>query len=117
MTTPAQQSKSEITDIASISPFTPVLPRPQTSQHLHWGRLYGSSAGLALCAAARQHPGPVVVITTDMRATETLEHELEFYRGRDEFPILTFPDRETLPYDVFSPHQDITSQRIGTLYK
>ena len=117
MTIPAQQSRSEITDTASISPFTPVLPRPQTSQHLHWGRLYGSSAGLAICAAARQHPGPVVVITTDMHSTEILEHELEFYRGRDEFPILTFPDRETLPYDVFSPHQDITSQRIGTLYK
>jgi len=30
--------------------------------------------------------------------------------------LLHFPDWETLPYDVFSPHQDIISNRLTTLY-
>ena len=32
-------------------------------------------------------------------------------------PVLTLPDWETLPYDHFSPHQDIVSQRLRTLYE
>ncbi|MGY8830475.1 MAG: transcription-repair coupling factor, partial [Pseudomonadales bacterium] len=34
-----------------------------------------------------------------------------------ELPVLHFPDWETLPYDLFSPHQDIISQRIAALYR
>ena len=29
--------------------------------------------------------------------------------------MLHFPDWETLPYDLFSPHEDIISQRLKTL--
>ena len=112
---PAPQPTSTTIDIESLSPFEPVLPAPQSGNKLHWGRLYGSSSSLAIGAAARRYPGPLVVITTDMHSTETLEHELRFYSSHEALPVLTFPDRETLPYDVFSPHQDITSQRLGTL--
>ena len=34
-----------------------------------------------------------------------------------QLPICLFPDWETLPYDTFSPHQDIISQRLATLYQ
>jgi transcription-repair coupling factor (superfamily II helicase) len=37
--------------------------------------------------------------------------------GGPDLDILAFPDWETLPYDVFSPHQDIISQRLATLYR
>lgn len=115
MTKPAQQSAPKTSTTETISPFAPALPAVHTVDGLHWGHLYGSSASLAISSAAKRHSGPVVMITTDMHTTENLEHELRFYAGGDDFPILTFPDRETLPYDVFSPHQDITSQRLGTL--
>ena len=115
MTRFAQQPASATADNGVISLFAPVLPSPDSSETLHWGRLYGSSSSLVISEAAKRYPGPLVVITTDMHSTETLERELQFFSDGDALPILTFPDRETLPYDVFSPHQDITSQRLGTL--
>jgi len=85
---------------------------------LTWGRLYGSAYGLAITTAARLHAGPLVVITPDTASANRLEEELRFYGGGDDvLPILAFPDWETLPYDVFSPHQDIISQRLATLQR
>jgi len=115
MMRPVPRSTPATVEIESLSPFAPVLPEPKSRESQYWGRLYGSSPSLAISSAAQRYSGPVVVITTDMHSTENLEHELQFYNHHDEFPVLTFPDRETLPYDVFSPHQDITSQRLGTL--
>ena len=49
---------------------------------------------------------------------------LEAQRLRDEIPffdpslrVALFPDWETLPYDSFSPHQDLISERLETLYR
>ncbi len=99
------------------NPFKPVLPR-STGEHVKWGRLYGSAFGMVLSQAARKNAGPVVVITADMNMTTRLEDELQFYlSGTDDIPILAFPDWETLPYDIFSPHQDIISQRLEALYR
>jgi transcription-repair coupling factor (superfamily II helicase) len=37
--------------------------------------------------------------------------------GGDCLESLAFPDWETLPYDRFSPYQDIVSERLATLYR
>ncbi len=58
----------------------------------------------------------LVVITADTSASLALERELPFFLDRD-CEILVFPDWETLPYDNFSPHQDIISERLNTLYR
>ena len=97
------------------SPFHPSLPNT-TGAAKRWGRLYGSSAGLVLATAAKAHGGPLVVVTADMAHAYRLESELRFYAG-DRLAVLIFPDWETLPYDHFSPHQDIISQRLATLYR
>ncbi|MBA4151413.1 MAG: transcription-repair coupling factor, partial [Acinetobacter sp.] len=45
-----------------------------------------------------------------------LEEALTFFLGEDaNFPLWHFPDWETLPYDQFSPHQDIISTRLQVL--
>ena len=99
-----------------ISPFKPILPHREGAA-CHWGSLYGSSPGLAISNAYRQHNGLLVVITRDISRHDQLAHELRFYMGaRAEHELLSFPDRETLPYDCFSPHQDIISERLGCLY-
>jgi transcription-repair coupling factor (superfamily II helicase) len=105
-----------MSDSRPRSPLQPVYsPRP--GDQTRWGRLYGSSFGLLLAETARMHTGPLVVVTTDTATTNRLEYELRFYIGRDDtLPVRTFPDWETLPYDVFSPHQDIISERLATLY-
>ncbi len=81
------------------------------------GQLYGSAQGLLLAKAATQHDGPLLVLTDDTAAAHRLEIETRFYLSDNPLPILHFPDWETLPYDSFSPHQDIISERLETLHQ
>ena len=71
----------------------------------------------ARCIAELSAPGRLlVVITSDTSASLALERELPFFLDKP-CEILVFPDWETLPYDNFSPHQDIISERLNTLYR
>ena len=98
-------------------PFNPYVPE-QAGRKTIWARLYGSSFGMVLSQGARLHDGPMVVITADSLMATRLEYELRFYLAHDNsLPVIAFPDWETLPYDIFSPHQDITSQRLEALYR
>lgn len=81
---------------------------------LRWGRLYGSAVPLALASAIARHPHPVLLVVRDAQAQERIERELTFFSG-DDLRLLRLPDHETLPYDHFSPHQDIISGRLATL--
>lgn len=98
------------------SPLKPLLPQAP-GQEARWGKLYGCSSAITIAAAAEQHPAPLLVIVPDTRQAARLEHELRFFCQGSGIEILPFPDWETLPYDLFSPHHDIVSQRIETLYK
>jgi transcription-repair coupling factor (superfamily II helicase) len=57
------------------------------------------------------------LITKDTQQAYALESSLKFFSKDTLSPeeILVFPDWETLPYDTFSPHEDIISQRLDTL--
>jgi transcription-repair coupling factor (superfamily II helicase) len=90
-----------------------VLPRPPRGRH-EWGCAYGSAPALAVTEAARRHGGLVVAVAANVQEAAALEADIGFYAGGD-FPVFHFPDWETLPYDLFSPHQDIISQRLRTL--
>jgi transcription-repair coupling factor (superfamily II helicase) len=79
-----------------------------------WRGLHGSARALALAEAVTSDTRPWVVIAADARELERLADELHFFGG-DGLTILTLPDWEVLPYDVFSPHPDIVSQRLRTL--
>ena len=99
------------------SPVSPPPPAGATRPACRWGRLHGSSAALAIARSLRRDPGVALVITRDVPGAERLERELRFYGGLQDDELLVFPDRETLPYDVFSPHQDIVSERLRVLYR
>ncbi len=101
-----------------ISPLSPTLPN-KNDNILHWGELYGASSALAISSAARNYNGLILLVVPDMLTANRLEQELNFFLNNDDStpPILSFPDWETLPYDHFSPHQDIISQRLYTLYR
>ncbi|HOW76731.1 MAG TPA: transcription-repair coupling factor, partial [Candidatus Competibacteraceae bacterium] len=96
------------------TPIQAVLP-PDNRQPLHWGQLYGAAPAL-LIAAATRFRGLILVIAPDSQTALRLETELRVLGGV-ELEILAFPDWETLPYDGFSPHQDIISQRLAALYR
>ncbi|MDH7945110.1 transcription-repair coupling factor [Pseudohongiella sp. SYSU M77423] len=102
---------------------TPVRnpPIPDIAHSLQWRDLSDSQLSLALVHAARelakQRSAPLVMLTNSSEEAEQLRRELVFFAGSDAaLPIYTFPDWETLPYDSFSPHQDIVSERLSALY-
>src|SRR5687767_7089396 len=98
--------------MSAITPLNPPLPK-QPGDKLRFGNLFGSSLPLAISCAARDWKGVTLAITTDMLAANRLERALRFFAA--DMQVLSFPDWETLPYDTFSPHQDIVSQRLSTL--
>ena len=94
----------------------PHPPLPTTpKQRRYWTPPHGSARALLLAEAARSHAGLLVAVTRDTQRASALEDELRLFAG--ELPVLHFPDWETLPYDAFSPHPEIVSQRIATLYR
>lgn len=104
-------------DSAYQSPLAP-YDNDKPGYKSRWGRLYGSSFGLVVSEAARRAPGIVLVVTPDTPTATRLEYELRFFnKGQEDIPVLGFPDWETLPYDTFSPYQDIISERLATLHR
>jgi transcription-repair coupling factor (superfamily II helicase) len=92
----------------------PPLPT-NPKQRRFWTPPHGSARALLVAEAAKSHDGLTVVVTRDTQRAHALEDELRIFAG--SLPVLHFPDWETLPYDVFSPHPDIVSQRIAALYQ
>ena len=90
-------------------------PMPAASGKQTWGNLPGAALSLAIAEAASSVERFTLLLTADSQSAERLKEELAFFAP--ELPVLHFPDWETLPYDVFSPHQDIISQRIAALYQ
>ncbi|MEO7008409.1 MAG: transcription-repair coupling factor, partial [Caldimonas sp.] len=83
------------------------LPRP-----------IGSADALLLARYAKQQHGQkrlVAIVTAEPADTQRLEDELAFFAP--DLRIAVFPDWETLPYDTFSPHQDLISERLATLWR
>src|SRR6187551_2147099 len=94
----------------------PPLPAPRARQR--WHQLYGSARSLAIAEAVESDTRPYLVIARDARELDQLRAELGFFLGQgkdDTRAIHALPDWEVLPYDVFSPHPDIISERLAAL--
>jgi transcription-repair coupling factor (superfamily II helicase) len=87
---------------------------PEPGRTARWGRLLGTSAALAAAELARSSDRPLLMLAEDPRHADQLEAEIRFFAG-DALPILHYVEWETLPWDSFSPHQDIISQRLEVL--
>jgi transcription-repair coupling factor (superfamily II helicase) len=98
-------------------PSLPAAPLPRRGQQRADWRLPATptAAALAIAERARQHAGLVLAVARDPQSALRLEADLRsLSRG---LPVLHFPDWETLPYDLFSPHPDIVSERVAALYR
>ncbi|WP_394752387.1 transcription-repair coupling factor [Crenothrix sp.] len=93
--------------------LSPAVPKTN-AQTIIWTGLTGCGDSLALASAIKNEKRLFVIITPDNQTALRFEHELTFFL-QGEHPILHFPDWETLPYDVFSPLPQITSERLRTL--
>jgi transcription-repair coupling factor (superfamily II helicase) len=95
----------QLPTIAPGKRFT--LPRPT-----------GSADALLLARYARHNASKAqrtVIFCAEPADTARLAEELLFFDA--ELRVAVFPDWETLPYDTFSPHQDLISERLATLWR
>ncbi len=97
---------------ATATLLPPTLPTSDT-ETINWGQLHGCSYELLLAHTAKKFDGLLVVITPDMNSAYKAEEGIRYFSDNDDIHI--FPDWETLPYDVFSPLEDIVSDRLKTL--
>lgn len=98
----------------------PVPPLPKSGQLRAFWRAPASSTALAwhIACAAAAHRGPLLVVARDNQSAHQIEADLHTLLAGDErLPVVPFPDWETLPYDQFSPHPDIISQRLSALHR
>ncbi len=76
----------------------------------------GDALLLAHFAAGRKAQGQLTtVMTADAADAQRLMDEIAFFVP--DLRCAIFPDWETLPYDTFSPHQDLISERLATLWR
>jgi len=78
------------------------------------GPFHGSADALALAELAGK-VRPLLVITATAGAAQRLLEEIPYFNPALKVHLL--PDWETLPYDTFSPHHDLVSERLATLYQ
>src|SRR3990167_8250753 len=90
------------------------LPNGGIESHQVWQGLQGAASYLAFHEFVRLNPNTEILIckdqTTAMRYFDALSFLLQ-----NSVEIILFPDWETLPYDRFSPHQDLVSERLYAL--
>jgi transcription-repair coupling factor (superfamily II helicase) len=81
-------------------------------------RPLGSADALLLARHAQAQAAQkrlLAIVTAEPADVHRLEDELRFFAP--ELRVAVFPDWETLPYDTFSPHQDLVSERLATLWR
>jgi len=85
----------------------------QTPQKRRYTRLHGSADALALARLAGEAK-PLIVFCASALDAQRLREEVPYFAPGLAVNLL--PDWETLPYDSFSPHHDLISERLATLY-
>ena len=92
--------------------FQPDIPT-QPNDHKILGNVLPGADALAISEIAEQNQNLTVVVTPDTRSAVRLSRILSELTSQN---VCLFPDWETLPYDTFSPHQEIISSRLSALF-
>jgi transcription-repair coupling factor (superfamily II helicase) len=94
------------------------LPQLNSGKRFTLPRPSGSADALLLAQVASRDKAAgrlTAVVTADANDAQRLIEELAFFAP--DLRCALFPDWETLPYDSFSPHQDLISERLATLWR
>src|SRR5690625_2675928 len=83
-------------------------------QRLNQPQPPGAGDAWLIARLARELGHTLVVFTAAPQDTHRLVEEISHFDA--ELRVQPMPDWETLPYDTFSPHQDLISQRLLTLH-
>jgi transcription-repair coupling factor (superfamily II helicase) len=94
------------------------LPALALGKRFQCPRPLGSADALMLARVAQAQAAQgklTAIVCADPADTQRFQDELVFFEPG--LRIAVFPDWETLPYDTFSPHQDLISERLATLWR
>src|SRR4051812_8337598 len=92
----------------------PSMQRDPLPARRRFTRLAGSADALALARLA-QEERPIALISATALDAQRLVDEIAWFSP--QLRVCLLPDWETLPYDQFSPHHDLVSERLATLYR
>ncbi len=104
-------------DIAVSSQSTPPVALVKAGQRFAFDGTHGSSDALLIARyhlAYRDQVPLLAVVCASAVDAQRLTQEIAFFAPEARVRLL--PDWETLPYDTFSPHQDLVSERLATLH-
>src|SRR5436853_5289469 len=90
------------------------MQRDSVPARRRYTRLAGSADALALARLA-QEEHPIAVVSATALDAQRLVDEIAWFSP--QLRVCLLPDWETLPYDQFSPHHDLASERLATLYR
>lgn len=90
----------------------PYLLPQKANEQRHLGQLVSAAVALECASIIQQHNSVVLIVMPDMQQAIRLQDELKTFSTK---PVALFPDWETLPYDSFSPQQEIISERLSLL--
>ncbi len=94
------------------------LPKLTPGKRFTLPRPAGSADALLLSKLALREKTagkPTAIFTADATDAQRLLEEIRFFAP--DLRSAIFPDWETLPYDTFSPHHDLISERLATLWR
>ncbi|HWP10878.1 MAG TPA: transcription-repair coupling factor, partial [Ramlibacter sp.] len=94
------------------------LPKLSVAKRYTLPRPPGSADALLLARVAERAKSAgelTAIVTADATDAQRLIEEIAFFAP--QLRCALFPDWETLPYDTFSPHQDLISERLATLWR
>src|SRR6185436_7898154 len=92
-----------------------LMHRDSLPARRRYTRLAGSADALALARLAQEDGRPLALISATALDAQRLVDEIQWFSPG--LRVCLLPDWETLPYDQFSPHQDLVSERLATLYR
>jgi transcription-repair coupling factor (superfamily II helicase) len=98
--------------------LVPPIPAPRAGQRFTFSGLVGSSDAALIAQSAlryRSEFSVMVIFCAQAQEAQRLLEEIPAFAPQLKTRLL--PDWEILPYDHFSPHQDLVSERLATLYE
>ena len=98
--------------------WSPPLPGPRAGQRFTCEQLVGSADSAVVAQQAISHRDSfsiMLILCANAQDAARLAEEIPIFAPSLKVRLL--PDWEILPYDAFSPHQDLVSERLATLHE
>ncbi|MEE3279992.1 MAG: hypothetical protein VX211_09450 [Pseudomonadota bacterium] len=92
------------------------LEVPSSNLIHNWQGFSGSAASFSLAQLMSDSDHFFIFVASGSEEVQSVANELKFF-GSPKLSVRTIPEWETLPYDSFSPHDDLISERLATSFE